>query len=57
MSAKKRGLWARLFNSRLEEEEKKAIIQDVSQYESQLIETAACHWKKSFRDYRVHQKA
>ncbi|MDH7493028.1 MAG: hypothetical protein QHH44_04025 [Candidatus Saccharicenans sp.] len=57
MSAKKRGLWARLFNSRLEEEEKKAIIQDVSQYESQLIEIAACHWKKSFRDYRVHQKA
>ncbi|MGB9906060.1 MAG: cation-transporting P-type ATPase, partial [Candidatus Saccharicenans sp.] len=49
MPAKKRGLWARLFNSRLEEEEKKAIIQDVSQYENQLIESSCLPLEKVFQ--------
>lgn len=38
MSTGRKGIWARLFNSRIEEEKKSTIVRDVSQFESQLIE-------------------
>jgi Mg2+-importing ATPase len=48
MPDKKRGLWNRLFNSRLEEERKKTILRDVSQYEKQLIEKCCLPLEKVF---------
>ncbi|RFT14935.1 MAG: Mg(2+) transport ATPase, P-type [Candidatus Saccharicenans subterraneus] len=38
MPTGRKGIWARLFNSRIEEEKKSTIVRDVSQFESQLIE-------------------
>ncbi|MCX8159694.1 MAG: magnesium-translocating P-type ATPase [Candidatus Saccharicenans sp.] len=38
MPTKKKGIWASLFNSRIDEAKRSTIIQDLGQFESQLIE-------------------
>ncbi len=56
MPDKKRGLWARLFNSRLEEERKKTILREVSQYEAQLIEKCCLPLEKVFQQLQSSAK-